>query len=304
MRIQFVLSEIGQGLRRNLAMTISVILVTFVSLTFVGSALLMQKQVDILKDTWFSKVEVTVYLCTDTDIETSCVSGEASTEQVQSIRDLLDSPELAPQIEDYWFETKAEAFENFTKIFPPEEWGSITAEDMPQSFRVKLVDPENFEIIEQVVGGKPGVQSVVDQRDLFTSLFRMLNHLTLISVGLAAVMLFAAVLLISTTIRLSAISRRRETGIMRMVGASNWFVQLPFMLEGILAALVGAALSITGLYLAVTYVADDLFQGADIAGAPPVDASALWQIAPILVIIAVGLSAIASYVSLRRFTKV
>lgn len=304
MRAQFVFSEIWQGLRRNLAMTVAVIIVTFVSLTFVGAALLMQSQVNLLKDTWFAKVEVTVFFCTDTDPTRECAAGEASQAQIDSIEELLLSPELDDQIEEYFFETKEEAYENFLLTASSDIANHITAEDMPASFRIKLVNPENFDVIEEVVGGKDGVYSVENQRDFFTALFSMLNALTLVSVGLAVVMLFAAALLISTTIRLSALSRQRETGIMRMVGASNWFVQLPFMLEGILAALFGAVLSIVGLYLGVTYLVDDMFSGGSVAGAPPVGVDALWQVAPILVVISVLLSGLASYFSLRRFTRV
>ena len=154
-----------------------------------------------------------------------------------------------------------------------------------------------------VLSGRQGVEEVQDQRRLFDSLFLVLNRATLLSVGLAAVMLLAAVLLITTTIRLSAMSRRRETGIMRLVGASNLFIQLPFMLEGALAATLGAGLAVGGIWLGVKYLVTD-WLGSSISWIPYVTTADVWTIAPFLVVVAIGLAAVSSLVTLSRYTKV
>ena len=304
MRLQFILSEIGLGLRRNLSMTISVILVTFVSLTFVGAAALLQQQISQMKDDWYGKVEVSVFLCPrDSELPT-CAGGEATDEQRAAVEAELESPELKPFIQTVFFESKAEAFTSFQQKLADQPWAkAVTAEDMNSSYRVKLADPEKYQVVADVLAGRQGVEEVLDQRRIFDSLFLVLNRATLLSVGLATVMLLAAVLLITTTIKLSAMSRRRETGIMRLVGASNFFIQLPFMLEGAIAATIGAGLAVGGLWLGVRYLVTD-WLGSSVTFVDYIDTSNVWAIAPILVAVAIVLAAISSVVTLSRYTKV
>jgi len=304
-RLRFILSEIGIGLRRNLSMTISVILVTFVSLTFVGSAALLQLQIDKMKDDWYDKVEVSVFLCPATSPEPTCAGGEVTEDQKQAIRDALDEPEVAPLIvQPIFFETKEEAFASFKKQFGDQSWASVaTVEDMNSSFRIKLTDPSQYQVVADVVSGRQGVESVQDQRRLFDRLFLVIDRATLLTGGLAAVMLIAAVLLITTTIRLSALSRKRETGIMRLVGASTMFIQLPFMLEGAIAATIGSLMAVGGLWLGVQYLVTD-WLGGTVSWIPYVTTSDVLTVAPLLVASGILLAAISSLVTLSRYTKV
>ena len=305
MRLQFILSEIGIGLRRNLSMTVSVILVTFVSLTFVGAAALLQMQIGKMQDDFYDRVEVSVYLCpAGISAEPTCAGGEVTAEQKQAIQDALDAPDVAPYIADVFSESKEQAFETFQRQFEGQFWAQVTTvDDMNESLRIKLTDPEKYEVVADVLQGRQGVERVQDQRELYDSLFRVLNSATLLALGLAGVMLLAAVLLITTTIRLSALSRKRETGIMRMVGASNLFIQLPFMLEGAIAATIGAVLSVVGLWAGVKYLVTD-WLGGQIAWIPYVTTNEVWQVAPFLVAAAILLAAISSLVTLSRYTKV
>lgn len=304
MRLQFILSEIGQGLRRNLSMTVSVVLVTFVSLTFVGSAALLQLQIGKMKDDWYDKVEVSVFLCPQNSSEPTCAGGEVTEDQRADIRSALDAPEIAPYVEHVYEETKEQAFASFQEQFADQFWASAaTAEDMNASYRIKLTDPQKYQVVADVVSGRPGVEEVQDQRRLFDKLFLVLNRATLLAGGLAAVMLLAAVLLITTTIRLSALSRRRETGIMKLVGASTIFIQLPFMLEGAIAATVGALLAVGGLWLGVEYLVTD-WLGASVGWIPYVSTADVLTVAPALVGVAILLAAISSLVTLSRYTKV
>ena len=305
MRLQFILSEIGIGLRRNLSMTVSVILVTFVSLTFVGAAALLQMQIGKMQDDFYDRVEVSVYLCpAGISAEPTCAGGEVTAEQKQAIQDALDAPDVAPYIADVFSESKEQAFETFQRQFEGQFWAQVTTvDDMNESLRIKLTDPEKYEVVADVLQGRQGVERVQDQRELYDSLFRVLNSATLLALGLAGVMLLAAVLLITTTIRLSALSRKRETGIMRMVGASNLFIQLPFMLEGAIAATIGAVLSVVGLWAGVRYLVTD-WLGGQIAWIPYVTTNEVWQVAPFLVAAAILLAAISSLVTLSRYTKV
>lgn len=307
MRLQFILSEMFLGLRRNASMAVSVVLVTFVSLVFVGSAALLQKQVANLQADWYGKVEVSVFLCPAGSLELNCADGEATQEQIDAIEDLLASPELDPIVERVYFETKEEAFEAFQRRYGDDPtYADITVEDMQASFRVKLADPEQYEVVAEVVSGRPGVEEVKDQRDYFTSIFELLGGLTMLSVGLGVVMLVAAVLLVATTIRLSAMSRRRETGIMRLVGASNLFIQLPFMLEGAIAATVGAVLASVSLWFGVQVVTNDWLGAEDglLGTANLVGTQDVLAVAPFLVLVAIVLAAVSSVVTLSRYTKV
>jgi len=304
MRLQFILSEIGLGLRRNLSMTISVILVTFVSLTFVGSAALLQMQIGKMKDDWYDKVEISVFLCPRNSPVASCSGGEVSADQLAAIKAQFSSPELKPVVQNVYFETKQQAFAAFQKRLGDQWWAkSTTVDDMQTSFRVKLSDPRQYQLVSDVLKGRPGVESVEDQRKILDPLFRVLTQATLLSIGLAAIMLLAAALLITTTIRLSALSRKRETGIMRLVGASNVFIQLPFMLEGAIAATIGAGLAVGGLWLGVKYLIADRLAN-EIQFINYVGSSEVWLIAPFLVAIAIAVAAVASLVTLSRYTRV
>ena len=304
MRLQFILSEIAHGLRRNTSMTVSVILVTFVSLTFVGAAGLLQLQINHMKDDWYDKVEVTIFLCPEDSDSPTCAGGQVTEEQVQELRAELEGEAMAPYVKEVYLETKEDAYAAFQERFADEWWAQgVTADQLQASFRVALVDPEQYQVVSDAFTGQQGVEEVRDQRELLEPLILVLNRASLVAVGLAAVMLLAAVLLITTTIRLSAMSRRRETGIMRLVGASNLFIQLPFMLEGAIAATIGAALSIAGLWFGVRYLVEDWLAGS-VSFIEYVGTEEVWTIAPALLVVAIGLATISSVVTLSRYTKV
>ncbi|MGM0385969.1 MAG: permease-like cell division protein FtsX [Actinomycetota bacterium] len=303
MRWQFVLSQVGSGLRRNLAMAVAVIIVTFVSLTFVGAAALLQMQVTKMKGEWYDKVEVAVFMCPDGSASAECAAGAVTEEQLSEVRETLESSALASYVEQVFLETPEQAYENLLEIADSPWLESVTPDQMQHSYRVKLVNPEQYQVIADELSGVSGVERVVDQRETLEPLFNILNRATMLSVGLGLVMVVAAVLLITTTIRLSAMSRQRETSIMRLVGASNMFIQLPFMLEGALAALAGAALAVAGLWAAVRY----LVQGWLAEGTPMVNfvtTTDVWIVAPFLVLAAILLAGISSLVTLGRYTKV
>ena len=303
MRAQFIVTEVLRGLRRNLSMVVSVVLVTFVSLTFVGAGLLLQKQVGLLKDDWYDLVEVSAFLCPAGSTAPTCATGEVSPEQVDALRTVIDT-ELADVVSRTYFETKEQAFASFTQDYPDGYQGTqLTVDDMQASFRLKLVDPTQYQVVADVLEGRDGIEVVEDQRAVFQPIFGVLNSLSVLAGGLAVVMLAAAVLLITTTIRLSAVSRRRETGIMRLVGASNLFVQLPFLLEGAIAAVVGAVLAMGGLWFVVDhYVTEGLAETANWVAY--VDVRDVLQVTPLLVAVAVALAACSSVVTLNRYTRV
>lgn len=303
MRLRFVLSQAVKGIYKNFAMTLSVVLVTWVSLVFVGSGLLLQMQVSQMKSEWYNKIEVTVSMCVESDVSGNCKGKKATQEQIKAIEDQLNTEPLKSEVQDYHFEDEKAAYAEFKRQLGDTELGqSVTPDMLPVSFRIKLVHPTHYGVLAQALSGQPGVESVIDQRQLVQPLFQILNKSTVISLGLAAVMAVAAVLLIAMTIRISAMTREKETGIMRLVGASRFFIQLPFMLEGIFAALLGSILaSITlwaGLHLLVDWLRGSFVWISFIGN------TQLAIVIPILIVASVVFAALASLFSLNRYTKI
>jgi len=300
--LRFILSEVLNGLRRNSTMALSVVLVTFVSLTFVGAAALIQMQLGDLKKDWYGKVEVSIFLCPTDARSTQCAAGPVTDDQQAQIRDVLEKGAVSDLVNKVYFETKEEAFENFKRMDNQGIGGLLTAADMQPSFRVKLTDPEQFEVVSDAVAGLPGVDYVQDQREIFSQLFKFLNAATLVAAALAGVMLLAAGLLITTTIRLSAMSRRRETTIMRMVGSSRTLIQAPFLLEGAVAATLGALLAVGSLFAGVRYVVGGWLHSS-VPWVAYLSEADVVAVAPYLIGIAVALAAAASVVTLGKYTR-
>jgi cell division transport system permease protein len=262
-RAQFITSEIGIGLRRNLTMTISVVLVTALSLLAVGTALLFGKQVGLMKGYWYDKVEVSVYLCTDIDARVgsagNCHGAAATQDQHTEIDRILNAN---PVVQKVVYESQAEAYEHFKQDFKnvPELVKNASPTALPDSFRVKLKDPKQTDIIASLMADQPGVLEVQDVRKTLQPIFKFLNGMRLGALALAGLALVAALLLTFQTIRVAAFSRRRETGIMRLVGASSLYIQLPFLLEGAIAGLFGAALACGGLVVGKIFLVDHVLR--------------------------------------------
>ena len=242
--MKFLLSEIRQGLFRNLSMVVSVILVTFISLTFVGTASLLQLQIGQMKNYWYDRAQVAIYLCSEVSPADVCPQGEASDDLKAAVEEKLQSPTLAAYVEKYYFEDHDQAYATFQEQFKDNAVAKyVSKNQLNETFWVKLEDSTQSQIIAESFGGVAGVEEVRDQRTYLDQIFSILNAASIASIGVAVLMLFSAALLISTRIRLSAFSRRRELGIMRLVGASNFYIQLPFILEGVVAATIGSVLA-------------------------------------------------------------
>lgn len=304
MRAGLVLGEVWSGLRRNISVVISVVLVTFVSLTFVGAAIIMQLQVQQMKTFWYDRAQVAIYMCTAFDQSSTCSGEDAGEEELAAVEAALESDTLAPYVEETFFVTHDEALEQFTEQFAGNPIVDITrADQLNQTFWVKLSNPDRSDIIQETFAGIPGVQSVSDQRSLLDRIFLFLGVASYTAIAIAGLMLVAAMLLISTTIRLSAYSRRREIGIMRLVGASNRFIQTPFILEGIIAALVGAVLAGAASVAVVKFFVQG-FLVAEVPFTSYITVDQALIVPPILVAIGVLLSAIAAKIAITRYLRV
>ena len=306
MRLRFILSETWTSLRRNVPMLLSVMLVTFISFLFIGASFLMQAQITKAKGDWYDKVEVVVWLCPDgTSQSPNCAAGKAATaQQINALQDVIQQ-ELGDDVSSVTYESPEDFYnDSFLKQYPNGEFQgrTLTAADMQGSLWLKLKNPEKYKVVSEVLSGRDGVEDVVDQRQIFEPVFAVLNHATAATAMLAAVMVVVAVMLTGTTIRMSAASRSEETEIMRFVGASNWTIRLPFILEGAVAALLGSLLSCLALSALVKVLITD-WLAQSVTWIPYVTQGTVLMISPILIVGAIVLSVIASSVALNRYLK-
>jgi cell division transport system permease protein len=243
MQLRYVFSELGQGLRRNLSMHIAVILTLFVSLTLVGLGVLLNQQADLAAKHWGSQLQITVWLCKDKDDNPACTSEVSDAQKT----DIASVVKANPEVSDFHFESKQEAFDKVKELLGPEKFEgpnpAATADDMPQSVWITLKDPEQYQGITSAVVGLDGVSGIRDMRDVLKPIYGSINALQWAALGTAAFLVFAALLLVGNTIRLAAFARRKEIGIMRLVGASTLYIALPFLLEAIVTAALGVLLA-------------------------------------------------------------
>lgn len=302
--MKFVFSEISQGFRRNLSMVISVILVTFISLTFVGTASLLQMQIGQMKNYWYDRAQVAIYMCSDVSAQDVCPQGEASDDLKVSVQEKLESKTLSAYIDKFYFEDHDQAYATFQEQFEGNAVAKyVTANQLNETFWVKLTDSTKSQIITESFTGVAGVEEVRDQRSYLDQIFSILNAASLAAIGIAGLMLFSAALLISTTIRLSAFSRRRELGIMRLVGASNFYIQLPFILEGVLAATIGSILA-GGAVLAIVQFFVQGYLAERLPFTSFVGLSDGLLVVPVLIGAGIILAALASGLAIRRYLRI
>jgi cell division transport system permease protein len=303
MRIGLILTEALGGLRRNISMVISVVLVTFVSLTFVGAAILMQAQIGEMRGYWSERAQVVVSMCSTLSETPNCVDGSASTEQTDAVKAQLDGDALGPLISDVRFESKDDAYENIVDQLGDDKASLFSADQMSESFYVTLKDPSQSQVLVEAFGGQVGVEQVTDQLQYLDPLFSALTVATYIAVGIAVLMLIAAILLIATTIRLSAYARRKEIGIMRLVGASNRFIQTPFVLEGVFAAFLGSVLASAAVVAGVHFGVDGYLRGRVPFITTWVGMQDAAYVVPVLIGIGVLLAALSAGFAIRRWLR-
>lgn len=302
MRIGLILGEALTGLRRNASMVVSVVLVTFVSLTFVGAAILMQMQIGTMKDFWVDRAQVAISMCSAVSTATTCTGGTATPEQLAEVQAKLESPALAGIIRDVAFEDRQYTYDRIVELEPG--YADILTPDQAwETFRLNLVDQTQSDVIIEAFTGMAGVEEVRDEMQYLEPLFSALTVATYIAVGIAALMLVAAVLLIATTIRLSAYARRREIGIMRLVGASNRFIQTPFVLEGVLAALIGSVLASGAVLAGVHFGVNGYLRGRINFVTTWVGIGDAWVVVPIVIGIGVLLAALSAGFAIRRWLR-
>jgi len=240
MRAQFVFHEVWIGLRRNLTMTVALIVVVAISLSLLGTGLLFVKQVDNTRQFWQSRVQLSVYLCTKSSLGGTCLkNGAVTPNEINNIKNQLKATHDVASIQ---FVSQAQAVKQFREEFASDEpiVKYTSSSQIPPSFEVRLKNTEaDAATVSAEMNGTLGVSGVIDDASILDQFYRLLDSARNAVVIIAIFLLVAAIMLVANTIRLSAFNRRRETSIMRLVGASNFYVQLPFLMEGMIAGLIG-----------------------------------------------------------------
>ncbi|CAL9518503.1 Cell division protein FtsX [Streptomyces sp. enrichment culture] len=303
MRAHFVLSEIGVGLRRNLTMTFAVIVSVALSLALLGGSLLANQQVNSMKDFWYDKVQVSIFLCNENDADNApqCARGAVTADQKEEILGELEAMQL---VDEVYEESASEAYDRYQEQQQGQPIAAVvTPDQMQESFRVKLVDPERYDVVATAFAGRDGVYSVEDQRAQLENLFALLNGVNYAALGLMALMLVVALLLIVNTVRVSAFSRRRETGIMRLVGASSFYIQMPFILEAAIAGLLGGLFACV-LLVGVKYFAINNFLAQEIPLINFIGWDAVISVLPFVLAVGALMPSVAAFFALRKYLKV
>ena len=304
MRGQFLFQEVWTGLRRNLTMTVALVVVVAISLSLLGTGLLFVKQVDNTRTYWQGRVQLSIYLCTATSVSPQCkANGPATAAQRASIEhDLLALKSQG--VEAVYYESQAQAFQRFKQDFAQDRSFSslVTQSEIPDSFQVKLRNAQaDYPVVAGAVEGRQGVDNIVNVESILSNFYKLLDGARNAVIIVAIILVIAAILLVANTIRLSAFNRRRETSIMRLVGASNFYVQLPFLLEGIIAGMFGWLIA-AGLLIAVKTLGLDTLQQYFPYNVQ-LSLADLIEVIVLAMVMGVVLCGVTSFLTLRRYLR-
>ncbi|MGE5461299.1 MAG: permease-like cell division protein FtsX [Solirubrobacterales bacterium] len=289
-RFESLFRETTSSLRRNGLVAFAAISTTFIALLLFGLALLISRQVNLMIEQATGNVEVAVYL-------TDPVNPDTVTSLTETLTEL-------PAVADVQFETKAEACARYKILFRNQRSlvNSVDCDALPASLRVKLSDAEQFAQVAAVLKGQPGIDRVVDQAAFLDKLFAITRVFRVGVLLVALVMLVSAIILIANTVRMGLFARRKEIGIMKLVGATNWRIRLPFLVESLIESLIGAIAAIFVLFgLKVAFI-NPLYN--DIKFVPWVNNSDILALTPGLLLAGGVVAVFAAVVGMRRFLDV
>jgi cell division transport system permease protein len=300
MRAGLLTREVSSGLRRNVTMSVAMVLTTAVTLLSVGAGLLVVRTIDAISDLYTDQLEIQVALTPDVSASDPDCSGPACS----ALRNLVGS---TPGVGEVRFESQQDAYARFKELFAGQAVADVARpQSLPATLRVQLTDQANGPAaVGAAVANQPGVREVIDQRDVVGKLFDFLGSVRNVAFALALVQAIAAVLLISNTVQVSAFTRRTEVGVMRLVGATRWTTQLPFLVEATVAGVIGGALAGAGLVAGKFLVVDDLLGAiAQSNVIPPVLLSDVLAVSVLLVPVGGIVAGLTGYVTLRWYVKV
>ena len=286
----YFFKETFSGLRRNGLVAFAAVSTSFIALFLLGMALLVRSQAGLLIDYAQADVQVSIFL-TDNISET----------QQAHLNDLLTT---MPEVKSVHYESKQEAYRRFQQIFKnePELVKNVTPDAIPASFRVDLHDPERFKVVSTRLAPEAGIDKVVDHREFLDRLFAVTAVFRVGVLVIALVMLVASAALIGNTVRMAVFARRKEIGIMRLVGATNWFIRVPFLIEGVVEGLIGAGAAILGLFIMKVAFLDSLRQ--KIKFLPWIGTPEVIHYIPHLLVAGVLVAVIAGLFAMGRYLEV
>lgn len=298
MRAGYVFSEVATGLRRNITMTIAMIITTAISLGLLGGGLLVARMTSHAEQLYGDRVQVDVFLTTevsknDPNCREACLT-------------LLDQMQANPDIAAVEYHSQEDAYQQYLEQYrgQPAMTEIVDKDTLPAFLRVRLKDPAKLAIVAEQYGKAPGVQQVTDQREVINRVFDVFTAVRNITLAIAVIQAIAALLLISNMVQIAAFTRRTETSIMRLVGASRWRTQLPFMIEAIVAGVVGSILAVLGLWAAKAWFIDKKLAGLFNSGVlPQITFGDFVFVTPILIGAGVLLAALSAYVTLRAYVR-
>lgn len=289
-RFEYFFRETTSGLRRNGLVAFAAISTTFIALLLFGLALLISRQVTLMIEATTGNVEVAVYLTDPVNPDT--------------VRSLTETMTELPVVEDVDFEDKEEACARFVELFKEQEAlvNNVDCDALPASLRVKLSDPEQYTQVQAVLQGQPGIDRIVDQSAFLDRLFSITRVFRVGVLLISFVMLVSAAILIANTVRMGLFARRKEIGIMKLVGATNWRIRIPFLIEGVFESLIGAGAAILFLFgLKVAFI-NPLY--GTVQFVPWVTNSDVIAVIPWLLVAGAFVALLAGMVGMRRFLDV
>jgi cell division transport system permease protein len=300
-RADFYFRETAAGIRRNGIVAFGAVSTAFIALFLFGLALLIRREISLVIEGITGNVQVAVYL-----------EDTAHPETITHLEEILQA---LPAVDDVVYEGQQATCERAGRVFAgnPTIIENVPCSAYPTSLRVTLQDTSQYAQITsalvcepddsgQLKCAEPGVREVRDFRDILDRLSAITTAMSVGLFALAVVMLVSAVVLVANTLRMGMFARRKEISIMRLVGATNWRIRVPFLIEGGAEALVGASLAIIALFLGKVFVVDQL--AGKLVWLPLVRNSDVLAVLPWIVIAAVGVAAVAGTVGMRRFLDV
>jgi cell division transport system permease protein len=292
-RISFFLKEAFGSLKRNYFMTIAALVTVFLSIVVLGGVLVFVYTTDALLKEVEQKVEITVYLKTNPDPTQDQIDALQS--QIMSWKEVKSSVPVS----------KAEALNRLKQDFAdnPQILEGLTGNPLPASFEISLVDPKQVNVVAARFTGNPIVDQVKYGKEIADKLFAFTSNARNFLLGFIVLLGVVAVLLISNTIRLSIFARKREVEIMKLVGATNWFIRWPFIIEGVTVGLGGAVVAVVVVLVMNSFLVGKVRDSLPFM-AVPLNAVPYVGVAAILLAVGVVIGAAGSSIGLRRFLKV
>lgn len=306
MQLNYAFSELFSGLRRNVSMTVAVIVTLFVSLTLVGLGLLLNAQADKAEDYWGDRLQVTIFMCTENSPGANCIDGRATNAQKEAVEEVLSTN---PEVERFHHESSQQAYEKWRETYSGGDEAqdrvidAIKPSDMAESYWVTLKDPERFSGVQTAVSELDGVSTVRDLRDVLEPIYFWINAFKWGAIVIAGFLLLAAILQVGNTIRLAAFARRKEIGIMRLVGASSTYITLPFLLEALFAAVVGVLLAAGAIALFLYVVVYRLLRPNSHLVAWVDWTDGMWAVG-IIAVVGLALTLVPTLLLTRKYLKV